>query len=499
MQGISKAFVAGAPVLAEVSLEIAQGEVLALLGENGAGKSTLMNVLAGLVKPDAGALELAGEPVDLAHWGPRAALARGVGMVHQHSALVPALTVVENLHFGAAAGSPWFHPRAERRAAEALSRRFELEVPVERRVEELSPGQRQRAEILRALGRGARLLILDEPTAVLTPNEAAALFDAVRRLRDAGRAVIFISHKLAEVEAVADRVSILRRGRLVASVAARELDAHELGRLMLGRDLTPLARRTPAAARPATPALALRGLSTAGANEASRLRGLELEVFAGEIVGLVGIDGNGQRELEEVLAGVRRPSAGELLVAGRRVGADPRALRRAGLAHLSGDRESAGLVRGMSLAHNFILKGSWDDRRFFRHGRIDEAAAWRAARAAALRFGIVPPDPERDISSLSGGNAQKLAVARELDGDPPLLVAVNPTRGLDVGSARFVHEQLLARRAAGGAVLLISTELDEVLALADRLAALVRGELRSIPAGADRAAIGAILLGEGSA
>jgi simple sugar transport system ATP-binding protein len=186
-------------------------------------------------------------------------------------------------------------------------------------------------------------------------------------------------------------------------------------------------------------------------------------------------------------------------IAGQRTALEPRALRRAGLAHLSGDRESAGLVPGMSLAQNFILKGSWDDRRFFRRGLIDHTAAWQAARAAAVRFGIVPPDPERDISSLSGGNAQKLAVARELDGDPPVLVAVNPTRGLDVGSARFVHEQLLARRAAGGAVLLISTELDEVIGLADRLVALVRGELRSIEPGADRAAIGAILLGEGGA
>jgi len=486
-------------VLEDVSLEVAAGEVLALLGENGAGKSTLMNVLAGLVRPDAGELVLAGEPVDFARWGPRAALAHGVGMVHQHSALVPALTVVENLRFGAGGGGACFHPRAERRAAEALAQRFELDVPVARRVDELSPGQRQRAEILRALGRGARLLILDEPTAVLTPNEAGALFTALRRLRAEGRSVIFISHKLAEVEAVADRVTILRRGRVVASAPARDLDARELGRLMLGRDLPPLARRAPAAPHGDVPALALHGLATAGASEASRLRGLRLEVFAGEIVGVVGIDGNGQRELEEVLAGVRRASAGELRIAGRRVELHPRALRRAGLAHLSGDRESAGLVRGMSLAQNFILKGSWDDRRFFRGGRIDEAAAWRAARAAAVRFGIVPPDPERDIRSLSGGNAQKLAVARELDGDPPVLVAVNPTRGLDVGSARFVHEQLLARRAAGGAVLLISTELDEVLGLADRLCALVRGELLAIAAGADRAAIGAILLGGASA
>ena len=496
MQEISKSFVPGVPVLDGVSLDVAQGEVLALLGENGAGKSTLMNVLAGLVRPDAGGLELAGERVELGRYGPRGARDHGVGMVHQHSALVPAFTVAENLCFGDTKASPWFRPGAELRAAEAQSRRFELEVPAGRRVEELSPGQRQRAEILRALGRGARLLILDEPTAVLTPGEANALFAALRRLCDAGRAVIFISHKLAEVEQVADRVTILRRGRVVANLPAGERDARELGRLMLGRDLPPLERRL---APPGQPQLALRGLSVPGVTERSRLRGIDLEVRGGEIVGVVGIDGNGQRELEEALAGVRRPSAGEVLVAGRRVTLSPRALRRAGLAHLSGDRERAGLVRGMSLAENFILKGSWDDRRFFRRGRIDRRAAARAAAEAAARFGVTPSEPDRDIASLSGGNAQKLAVARELDGDPPVLVAVNPTRGLDVGSARFVHEQLLARRAAGGAVLLISVELDEVLALADRVVALVRGELRFVPPGADRAAIGAILLGEGGA
>ncbi len=490
---ISKSFAAGVPVLDRVMLEVAPGEVLALLGENGAGKSTLMNVLAGLVRPDAGWLELAGERIDLTRWGPRGAREHGIGMVHQHSALVPALTVAENLCFGDTQAGPWFRPGAELRAAEALARRFELEVPVEKRVEDLSPGQRQRGEILRALGRGARLLILDEPTAVLTPGEAAALFAAMRRLRDAGRAVIFISHKLAEVEQVADRVAILRRGRVVANLAAGERDARELGRLMLGRDLPPLERRATA---PGATRLSLRGLSVPGVTERSRLRGLDLELRGGEILGVVGIDGNGQRELEEALAGVRKPSAGEIELDGRRVPLHPRALRRAGLAHLSGDRERAGLVRGMSLTENFILKGSWDDRRFFRSGRIDRRAAARAAGEAATRFGVTPCEPDRDISSLSGGNAQKLAVARELDGDPAVLVAVNPTRGLDVGSARFVHEQLLARRAAGGAVLLISSELDEVLALADRVVALVRGELRFVPPGADRAALGAILLGE---
>jgi len=470
--------------------------VHALLGENGAGKSTLMNVLVGLVRPDAGSLELAGRRVDLASWSPAAALRAGVGMVHQHSSLVPALSAVENLAFGRLERGWLYRPRRERARVAGLARRFELDVPLDPPVEDLSLGQRQRAEILRALAGGAQVLVLDEPTAALTPGEARALFPTLRRLAAAGRALVFISHKLEEIRDVADRVTVLRRGRAVASVAAAEADAAALGRLMLGRDV-PVLERPPGAG--GEPALELRGLSAPGLREASRLDGIDLVVRRGEIVGVAGIDGNGQRELEEVLAGVRRASAGSLRVGGREVPLRARALRAAGVAHLSGERETAGLVAGMSVAENLILKGSYDDRRFFRWGRLDRRAAAAAARAAAQRFDVRPADPDADIATLSGGNAQKVAVARELDGDPPLLVAVNPTRGLDVGSARFVHERLLALRARGGAILLVSTELDEVLALADRRVALVAGRVIPIPEGADRGEIGAILLGRAAA
>jgi len=459
-----------------------------------------MNVLVGLVRPDAGRLELSGTIFDLSGWSPSSALRAGVRMVHQRSALVPAMTVPENLAFGDPRTGAFFRPRRARAAAEALARRFALEVPLDRPVEELSPGQRQRAEILRALDRGASVLILDEPTAVLTPGETEHLFASLRRLRDAGRAVIFISHKLAEVEEIADRVSVLRRGRLLASLASGRVSAAELGRLMLGDELAPILRRARAErGGERKPALEIRALSAPGPDESSHLRGIDLEIREGEILGVVGIDGNGQRELEEVLAGVKRPTEGEIRVRGERVALQPRYLRAAGVAHLSGDRETAGLVPGMSLAENFALKGSYDDRRFFRHGRFDRAAARRAAAEAARRFSITPPDPDFDCAALSGGNAQKLAVARELDGRPAVLVAANPTRGLDVGSARFVQEQVLERAAAGVAVLLVSSDLDEALAISDRLVAIVRGSLVAVPPGSDRSAIGAILLGRAQA
>jgi simple sugar transport system ATP-binding protein len=495
LEGIDKTFVAGHPVLRGVDLRVERGEIHALLGENGAGKSTLMNVAMGLVGPDRGRVRVAGHPVDLARYGPAQAVRLGIGMVHQHSTLVASMTVEENLCFGDPRGRLLFDHKSTGDRLRALSERHQLEVTLGTRVEDLSVGQRQRAEILRALDRGAELLILDEPTATLTPAETTALFPALRQLRESGRSVIFISHKLDEVEALADRVTVLRRGEVTGSLSADDLDASGLGRLMLGRDLPALERPPSRAEIGSRPLFALRRVSASGLREGSALRDIDLEVHAGEIVGVAGIDGNGQRELEEVLAGVRRMDSGSLEVDGSPVRPSIQTLRQHGVSQISGDRESAGLISEFTLTENWILKSSDNDPHYFPHGILDARAASRDARDAVARFDIRPGDVAAKVETLSGGNAQKLAVARELASSPRLLVAVNPTRGLDVGSARFVHEQLLALRERGGGVLLISTELDEVLALSDRVVVITRGAVHPAPPAADRAALGAMMLG----
>ena len=459
------------------SLELEPGSVHALLGENGAGKTTLVRILYGSVRPDAGVIEIDGRPVEIPN--PSRALALGIGMVHQHFMLVPALSVAENLVLGEP-GSTWL-PRARLRAhAREVCERFGLALDPDATTDSLPVAQMQRLEIARALARGANVLILDEPTAVLAPSEVDELLGLLARLRDEGKSIVLISHKLEEITAVCDRVTVLRAGETVASRPLAGLDANELGRLMVG-DALPLPGRPPEV-EPGPPALSLVGVRAKG------LAGIDLELRAGELVALAGIDGNGQGELEEVFAGVRPLEGGVLSVL------------RPPLALLSGDRQRTGLVLDLSVAENLVLPEAarGGEPPVFRAGIVVPRELHQVATEAIRRFEI-KASPEDLARSLSGGNQQKVSVARALRARPGVLVAVNPTRGLDLAATAAVREELRREARAGTAVLLISTELDEVLELGQRIAVLFRGRLLTVaPDARSRAAVGRRMLGEGA-
>ncbi|HTO09689.1 MAG TPA: ATP-binding cassette domain-containing protein [Myxococcota bacterium] len=457
------------------SLSLEPGSIHALLGENGAGKTTLVRTLYGSVRPDAGEIRIDDVPVAID--GPRRALALGIALVPQHSMLVPALSVAENLLLGEP-GAAWLsRERLHARARELLAGSAQG-IDLDARAESLSVGELQRLEIARALARGARVLVLDEPTAVLAPSEVDALLRHLVELRARGMSIVLISHKLEEISAVADQVTVLRAGETVASQALAGMSAAELGRLMVGDALPPAGQ--PPESRPGPPALRLLGVTAPG------LHGIDLEVEAGEIVALAGIDGNGQQPLEELFAGVRTPEAGALEVL------------HAPLALLSGDRQRTGLVLELSVAENLVLPEAAQGGAppVFHAGLVSPGELAAAAEAAIARFAIRarPSDPAR---RLSGGNQQKLCVARALRRDPGVLVAVNPTRGLDLAATAAVREELRAQARAAAAVLVISTELDEVLELGQRIFVLFRGRLLPVPDGEHtRAAIGRRMLGE---
>jgi simple sugar transport system ATP-binding protein len=490
LRGVSKSYGAVA-ALQGVSFSCASGEIHALVGENGAGKSTLCGVLAGMVRPDRGEVVLGGSAVPLHDLSPQVARRAGIAMVFQHEHLVPSLRVGENLAF---AGAGWLYREEQQaRAVRELGERFHLDVDPARNIAEMSAGERQRVELLRALARGARLLILDEPTAVLSPPEVVSLMGVLRHLRAEGCGIVLISHKLDEIRQLADRVTVLRAGSEVGTRTAESLDADEIAHLMLG-ELPPERARLAAEAKPAgDPVFALEGVAASGATRRSALRDIDLEVRAGEIVGVAGVEGNGQLELEELLAGERPLAAGRVTVAGEPVLPSVRALRSEGVAQLASDR--SGLIPGFSIAWNLVGKASYDRGRFFSRFRIRRDAVLRHARQTIEAFGIRPEQPEGDASRLSGGNAQKLVVARELEEAKRALVAFHPTRGLDFGAARFVRERLAAARVAGLGVLLISADLDELELLADRLFVLSSGRLAAVPKAATRETIGRLMLG----
>lgn len=496
--GIDKRF---GPVHAnrDVTLRFAPGSIHGLVGENGAGKSTLMSILYGFYQADAGEIRVRGEPVRIA--GPEDAIRRGIGMVHQHFMLVETFTVLENLLLGAEGGALLKDGSARARAeVEALERSFGLEVPLDRRVSDLSVGEQQRVEILKALYRGADVLILDEPTAVLSPPEVEQLFRILERLRGEGRTVVLITHKLKEIMAVTDRVSVLRQGAVVAEFATAATNEQAVADAMVGRKAA--LRVEKGAAKPGPILLEAAGLSVVDARGVERLKKVDLRVRAGEIVGIAGVAGNGQSELLEALAGMTPVAAGDIRVKDAVFGADipldPGTARRLGIAHVPEDRLRLALVKPFAARESAILG-------YHRDGALARGPllAWKrvAAKTAALmeRFDVRPRDPALRSSLFSGGNQQKLVMAREMDREPDILLVGQPTRGVDIGAIAFIHAQLVALRDRGKAILLVSAELDEIMALSDRILVMCDGVINGeMPAAeADERTIGRLMAGIG--
>ena len=473
LRGITKQF-PGVLANDHVDLDLTRGEVHALLGENGAGKSTLVNILYGLYHPDEGEILMDGKPIRMS--SPRDAIDRGIGMVHQHFMLIPVMTVAENIvlatepHRG-----PLLDLDAARERVRELSRRYGLAVDPDAKIENITVAQQQRVEILKALYRGARILILDEPTAVLTPQEAEELFEIVRALTDQGESVIFITHKLNEVLEIADRITTLRRGKRVDTVPREGATEESLARMMVGREV--LLRVEKGAAQPGEPLLRIEGLSVFDDRGLQAVREVELEVRSGEIVGIAGVDGNGQTELIDAIAGLRRPAAGRILLAGKdvtRVSTDDRL--HEGLGHIPEDRQRRGLVLDFSLAENMALH-DFDERPYSRFGWLNPRRMVATARRLIQEFDVRGGGPQTLAASLSGGNQQKVILAREVSRSPEVLIAAQPTRGLDVGAIEFIHRRLIEQRDAGRAVLLVSFELDEVLSLSDRILVIYEGQI----------------------
>ena len=460
-----------------VQFEAAAGEVHALLGENGAGKSTLSNILTGLYRPDEGEILLDGGLVSFA--SPRDALDAGIGMVHQHFRLVPPFTVAENVMLGDHRGEGkkfMVHPRRVERRVADLGERYRIAVDPRARIWQLSLGEQQRVEILKALYREAQVLILDEPTAVLTPQEAESLFETLRVMAAEGRTVIFISHKLHEVKAVSDRVTVLRDGKTIETVDTASATPRSLAALMVGREVS-LTARVERGVEVGEPVLEVRDLWAGGDRGGEAVRGVDLTVCAGEIVGIAGVAGNGQRELAETISGMRSPSRGEIRVGGRKLrGGDAREAIRAGIAHVPEDRLHTGVAPSLSIASNLALKAYRGRRLAF--GPLLKLRTIRSHASQLIdRYDVRGGGPALPARQLSGGNLQKVVLAREFEGRPRILVAASPTRGLDVAAIETVHRYL--REAAEGyvGVLLISEDLDEILALADRVAVIYEGAI----------------------
>ena len=493
IQGVSKSF--GSVVANEnISLSVKEGEILALLGENGAGKSTLVKAVFGLVKPDSGTIKIDGHIMDSGDTA--AAIASGVGMVHQHFQLVPVMSVTENLILG---DEPKrfgvVNIKKARAEAISLSEKYGLEVDPDAIIEDLPVGMAQRVEILKALRRDVKLLILDEPTAVLTPQETDELLEVLRNLAKRGVGILFITHKLREVIAVADRIAVLRGGKLMGTTTPKESSESKLAQMMVGREV--VLRVEKGVAKPREVLLDVRNLSVKDDRKLEAVRNLSLQVHAGEILGIAGVEGNGQRELVEAICSMRPRLSGEVVIKGISIGnMNPRAAHLAGVSHIPEDREKHGLVTSYSIADNLVLN-RFDQAPFAKGWIRNLGQVANNGESLVEKFDIRAPNASLSAGSLSGGNKQKVVVARELSQQLDVVVAAQPTRGVDVGSIEFIHNQLIAARDAGAAVLLVSAELDEVLSLADRVAVISNGKIVATFTSkeADRNTIGRLMAG----
>ena len=472
LRNIAKSF--GAFIaIHHASIEIRRGEIHALVGENGAGKSTLMNILYGLIARDRGEIEFDGKLVSFSN--PGEAIASGVGMVHQHFKLAPSLTVAENIILGSEPLESF--GRIDRRRAErdtgALSERFGLNLDPRAIVGSLAVGLRQRVEILKALYRGARILILDEPTAVLTPQETRELFVTMRSLAHDGHSIIFITHKLREVLAASDRISVMKQGRIVATMENTGVTAQEIAGLMVGRSV--LLRVAKGEAKPTDETLLrVSGLTARGERGETAVDDLSFNVQAGEIVGLAGVQGNGQDELVECIAGLRRPVSGVVEICGAAVGGTPSASRSAGLAYIPADRGGLGLSPESAIWENMSV-GHLDE---LRSGPfLNSRKAWRRALDLIRKFDVRGGEPDKPVRSLSGGNQQKVQIARELTRDARLVIAEQPSQGVDIGAIEAIHRTLVEMRDAGRAVFVVSADLDEIFSISDRILVIYRGRI----------------------
>ena len=474
LRGITKQF-PGVLANDHVDFDLRKGEVHALLGENGAGKSTLMNILYGLYSPDEGQVLINGQPVEIS--SPHDAIARGIGMVHQHFMLIPVMSVTENIVLAdePRRGGVLLDYAGAKRRVEEISKRFSFAIEPDARIEDITVGQQQRVEILKALYRHAEILILDEPTAVLTPQEATELFAILKGLVADGMSIIFISHKLNEVLEIADRITVLRRGKVVETRPREGATETGLARSMVGREVLLRVDKKPP--NIGETLLDVDDLSVVDDRGLEAVRDVSFEVRAGEIVGIAGVDGNGQTELIDALTGLLKTTSGKVLVGGRDLTASSTHERlEEGLGHIPEDRHRRGLVLEFSLAENLALH-DYDKPPFSRFGWLNPRRVVASARRLLQEYDVRGGGPQTRAASLSGGNQQKVVVAREVSRNPRVLIAAQPTRGLDVGAIEFVHRRLVAERDAGRAVLLVSLELDEIVSLSDRILVMFEGRI----------------------